>query len=136
MCFVFEGTIDSRTAVITESIMLNNRAYQNPSTWKPRSRFDAIIIIEALITIRKSPNVSIVSGMVNRISRGFTMVLSKPISSAVTRAVKKVSIFTPGSIYDVIITAMVDNNILSGKRINSVIFGKRFSGTKIVINRI
>ncbi len=103
-------------------MMLNSRAYQNPSTWNPLSRFDASIIMEALMTSRNSPKVIIVTGIVNRISKGFNMVLSNPISKAVARAVRNESSETPGNKYDVTITAMVDTNILSGNRIKAGVF--------------
>ncbi len=63
-----------------------------------------------------------VTGIVNRISKGFNMVLSNPISKAVASAVRNESSETPGNKYDVTMTAMVDTNILSGKRIKAGVF--------------
>lgn len=75
------------------------------------------MMIVALITSRKNPNVSNVTGMVNMISKGFTIVFKKAISKAVEIAEKNDSSSTPGSMYDVIITEHVEINI---RRINRI----------------
>lgn len=69
--------------------MLNNKAYQKPATSKPLTRASQIRTIKALITNKNKPNVSIVTGRVNKISKGFTNRLSKIKTAATTTAVKK-----------------------------------------------
>src|SRR5690348_11211156 len=61
------------TDVTMESRRLNNNAHQKPSTSKPFTNFAASNIMPALITKRKSPNVTIVMGKVRNMNTGFTI---------------------------------------------------------------
>lgn len=81
------------------------RAQRNPSTEKPGIIAEATSTIRAFITNTKRPNVTTVTGRVNKTKSGFTNVLSTPRTTAIIIAVKKFSILIPGSKYPVINTA-------------------------------
>jgi len=83
-----------------ESSMLNPTAHQNPSTLNPPTKASAIKIIRALITRRKRPKVSTVTGSVKISKIGFTKILSNAKIAATTRAVKKSETSTPPKILD------------------------------------
>ena len=70
------------TKLSTEIKILANKAVQNPETVKPRTKDETSRIISALITSRKKPKVTRVSGRVRITSNGFMMALAKPRSSA------------------------------------------------------
>lgn len=78
--------------------MLNNSAYQKPSTENPSMSEDDNKIIIALITRRKSPNVIMVSGIVNITKIGLTNTLRRDIITAANNAVMNESTATPGRI--------------------------------------
>jgi hypothetical protein len=88
------------TEVTIESRRPNRSAHQKPSTSNPFTNFAARSIIAAFITKRKRPNVTIVSGNVRRISKGFTIAFRMASTIARTIAVQKVSIWTPLRIYE------------------------------------
>lgn len=62
--------------------MLANNAVQNPETVKPRTIDETSSIISALITSKKNPKVSSVSGKVSRMNKGLMIAFAKPSSSA------------------------------------------------------
>lgn len=75
--------------------MLNNNAVQNESTWKPPTISEHKIIITALITNKKSPNVNIVTGKVKNISSGLIKVLSNANTTAINIDVVKLATVIP-----------------------------------------
>lgn len=75
---------------------LNNKAYQNPETAKPSIILSQIIIITALITNRKSPKVTIVTGIVNKTNIGFKNVFNRAKTTATINAVEKLATAIPG----------------------------------------
>jgi len=81
-----------------ESTMLNNRAYQKPSTVKPVINDEASKMIMAFITSRKSPRVRIVNGIVRMIRIGFTRTFNREMIKAAKMAVVNESTATPGKI--------------------------------------
>jgi hypothetical protein len=101
--------------VVIDKIILNNNAHQNPSTENPSTNFDAIIMINALITNKKSPNVKKVMGMVRMISTGLSNEFRIAITSATNTAVIYPSTLTPGNKYAEINTANDDTRTLSKK---------------------
>lgn len=72
-----------------ERIMLKINAVQKEFTLNPSTILEHNKIIPALITNKNNPNVSIVTGSVNRTKTGFTNTLSKPKTIATIRAVLK-----------------------------------------------
>ena len=92
-----------------ERKMLKSRAYQKLSTLKPCTKCASIKMMQALITKRNNPSVSMVAGSVSRISRGFINASSSDSTKATTIAVKKLlfTISTPGSMYASINTLTV-----------------------------
>ncbi len=66
----------------SETKMLAKNAVQKPATLKPLTNFATSKIISALITRRKKPSVTSVSGNVNKINTGRTNALAKPSNSA------------------------------------------------------
>ncbi len=62
--------------------MLAKKAVQNPDTLKPLTRDETSIIISALMTSRKKPNVTNVSGSVSMTRTGFKIAFAKPSSRA------------------------------------------------------
>lgn len=81
-----------------ESTILNNRAYQNPSTVNPEIIDEARSTMNAFMTNRNKPNVNIVIGIVRMIITGLIMTLSSDMIIATKNAVRKESTATPGSI--------------------------------------
>lgn len=65
------------------------------------------MMINALITSKKSPRVKMVIGMVKTTSIGFTMVFSKDKTAATRIPVIAESMCTPGNMKEVIMTANV-----------------------------
>lgn len=72
-----------------ERITLKIKAVQNELTLNPSTNCEHNKIITALITNKNNPNVSIVTGNVNRTNIGFTIALSKPKTTATITAVVK-----------------------------------------------
>ncbi len=64
--------------------MLAKKAVQNPETENPRTKWDTIRIISALMTSRNRPKLNRVNGNVSSISMGRTMALAKPSNNAET----------------------------------------------------
>ena len=62
--------------------MLKNKAAQNPETAKPSTNLSANKIIQALITNKNNPKVTIVAGSVKKIKSGRTNIFSKEITTA------------------------------------------------------
>ena len=62
--------------------MLKNNAAQNPETAKPSTNLSANKIIQALITNKNNPKVTIVAGSVKKIKSGRTNIFSKEITTA------------------------------------------------------
>lgn len=71
--------------------MLNNKAPRKPSTLKPSTSLEHIIIITAFITSKKSPKVTTVTGKVKRINKGFTNKFNNPKTTATIIEVVKFS---------------------------------------------
>ena len=62
--------------------ILAKKAVQNPDILKPGTTDDTRSIISALITSRKNPKVTIVSGIVSKMTTGLMIALAKPSRSA------------------------------------------------------
>jgi hypothetical protein len=88
-------------------IILKSNAHQKPSTTNPGTILPISMMINALMTSKKSPSVMIVTGMVRKISTGLIKVLRIAKAIATMIAVAKFSIFTPGRSQEVINTAQV-----------------------------
>ena len=91
--------------------ILNNKAYQKPSTRKPLIKKSQINIIKALITNKNNPNVKMVTGKVRIMSRGLINKLSKISTAATTIAVKNPDTYMPGKIFANTTTAMALSKI-------------------------
>ena len=91
---------------------LNSSALQKFSTAKPGTSSSQSSIITALITNRKSPKVNIVAGSVKSTNMGFTKILSKPNTSATSKADAQPCTATPGNKCESISTNIVVNIIL------------------------
>ena len=76
--------------------MLNNKACQKLSTLKPPTKCASIKIMQALITNRKIPSVSMVAGRVNNISNGFINESKNESTTATISAVNMLLISMPG----------------------------------------
>lgn len=63
---------------------LANKAVQKPDTSKPRTSLATSKTIKALMTPKKEPKVSTVSGRVSTTSKGLTKLFAMPSSSAAT----------------------------------------------------
>lgn len=94
-------------------MMLNINAHQNPSTIKPGTIELAIRIINAFITNKNNPNVTIVTGIVSTTKKGFRILFNKANTAATIIADRKLSIWTPGNKYDVTIIAIPLISILN-----------------------
>ena len=79
-----------------DKMMLKNMAVKNPSTANPPTIFVHSRIINALITNKKSPKVTMVTGSVSNTKIGFTKMLSKPNTNATMTDVVKLATDTPG----------------------------------------
>ena len=79
-------------------------------------------ISRALITKRKSPKVITVIGIVSKIRMGFSSALNIASKKATTRAMKKLSTYTPGNIYarNNIIMVVINNLIKKKADINAM----------------
>lgn len=78
-----------------ESKMLNASAHQKPLTCTPLKKFAAIITIKALITRRKTPRVTNVTGIVRITRMGFTIAFKIANTKAKSAAVFISAILTP-----------------------------------------
>ena len=77
------------------SKILNNIAHQKPSTTILSINLSEIIIINAFITSRNNPRVTIVIGKVKKTSMGFTIAFKTAKIIAKTMAEEKLFIWTP-----------------------------------------
>ncbi len=84
--------------MIMERIRLKANAHQNPLTTKPATKYSAIKMITALMTRRNKPRVRMVTGMVNRISKGLINALSMARTIDTISASQKLATATPGRI--------------------------------------
>ena len=75
-----------------DRMRLKKSADQNPSTENPSTKYAANSIIIALITKRNRPSVTMVTGIVNKMSTGFTIEFKKAKTKATIIAVRKPSI--------------------------------------------
>jgi hypothetical protein len=82
-------------AAIMLSITLKSNAHQNPSTTNPGTILPISIMIRALITRRKNPSVTMVTGIVRKTSTGRINVLRIAKAIATMSAVIKFSTCTP-----------------------------------------
>ncbi len=87
----------SKIEFTTASMIPKNSADQKLLTANPSTTTSASNIIRALITKRNSPKVNIVIGIVNKVSRGFSVALNIASTIATINAEKKPSIVAPGS---------------------------------------
>jgi len=76
-------------------MMLKKSAVQNELTEKPLMKWSQTIIINAFITNKNNPKVTIVTGNVNRIKMGFTKKFNSPSTMATVKAVENSSTITP-----------------------------------------
>lgn len=116
---------------------LNAKAHQNPSTTNPGTNRAASNTRNALITKVRSPKVRIFIGNVKKRRIGLRILLIIPKTTAVTSAVRKLSIRTPGRRYAVTIIASADTNheikisivliVANARRIASYFFEGYFS---------
>ncbi len=74
--------IDCKSDCKKVSNKLNKRAHQNESTVNPLKKFEAIKIIQALITNKNKPKVISVAGSVKNINKGLKKAFNKPITNA------------------------------------------------------
>jgi len=109
----------SNIEVVNVSIMLNKRAHQNPFTKKPSTNLDAMIMINALITNKKSPKVKKVIGIVNTTKIGLSIEFNIANTIATSNAVINPSTLTPGNKYADITTANEDTMIFKRNFINN-----------------
>lgn len=65
-----------------ESIKLKSSAQKKPSTFIPSINLSAMMMMSALITNRKRPNVSMVIGSVNMINIGLTIAFNTDSTNA------------------------------------------------------
>jgi hypothetical protein len=97
-----------KNEAIILKMMLKSRAHQNPSTENPGTILPISMIINPLITSRKNPNVTMVTGIVRNTSTGLRKVLMIASAIATMMAVAKFSTWTPfRKIQAVIKTAQV-----------------------------
>ena len=74
--------MDSRPRLSSEINMLAKKAVQKPEILKPPTSLDTSNNIKALMTSRKKPSVTKVSGKVRTTSSGRSRALAKPSSKA------------------------------------------------------
>jgi len=110
----------SRIEVVIDKIILNKSAHQNPFTTNPFINFDAIIMINALITNKKKPKVKKVMGIVKIMSKGLRSEFKIARTNATIIAVINPSTLTPGNIYAEITTANEDTSTFSKKFIKKI----------------
>jgi hypothetical protein len=67
------------------------------------------------MTNKKSPSDKTVNGIVNMMSKGFTVTFKRESITAIIIATMKLSTYTPGRMYDAIITANDDKSIFTRK---------------------
>jgi hypothetical protein len=89
----------------TESMILNNNAHKKELTSKPPTMKSHNKITIALITNRKSPKVTNVTGSVNRTRIGLTNKFNNDSTTATMTEVKKLSTVTPGIKWEISITS-------------------------------
>ncbi|PIB34524.1 hypothetical protein BFP72_03410 [Reichenbachiella sp. 5M10] len=82
--------------LINESIKLNKKDHQKPSTVNPGTSALTSMIMSVLMTSRKSPSVRIVTGMVKITKIGLKRMLTTASTPATTSAVQKPSTWAPG----------------------------------------
>ena len=104
--------------LIRETNILKIIAVNKLETEKPRIKWFAINTINPLITNRKRPMVTIVTGNVSIIRMGRTMELSSASTTATTKAANGDETTTPGRIYpttimDIVLIIIRVNMILS-----------------------
>lgn len=85
-----------RKELISERTRENASAHQNPSTKNPGTMADATKTSTAFITKVNIPKVIIFIGSVRITRIGLINVLNTPITTAITTAVKKFLMSTPG----------------------------------------
>ena len=85
MSFVNEKTIDWQI----DKIILKISADMKPFTAKPLTNLSQINTMTALMTNKKSPHVTIVTGKVKKTKIGFTNTFSKPSTTAMITDVVK-----------------------------------------------
>jgi len=90
-----------------ERTKLKRSACQNPDTANPGTKFETARTKKAFIMKVKSPNVRMVKGKVKSTRIGLINILIAPRTTATINAVNNPSTITPGSIYALIITAIV-----------------------------
>jgi len=98
-----------------ESIKLNNKATQNPVTVKPSIRLSANRIINALITSKNKPKVTMVTGNVKIMSSGFMVTLNNAKTIATITALVKFTTETPGKKWAITNTATAVKTIFKMK---------------------
>ena len=91
-----------------ERIILKSNAHQKPSILIPFINLAANKIISALITKRKSPNVTTVMGSVRKTNIGFITAFKQANTNAKIIAVPKSEIWTPDKILDKTYAMMPD----------------------------
>jgi hypothetical protein len=98
--------------VIIVTTILNNKAHQNPSTWKPGTIALANNTNKAFITSKKSPRVNTVTGKDNITNIGLIKIFTKAKTAAAKIAVKKLATLTPGRIKELITIAIAERKSL------------------------
>jgi hypothetical protein len=78
-----------------DRIMLKNKAVQNESTSKPPTILEHKMMINALITNKNKPNVTIVTGRVKKTKIGLINVFSSPKTTATNIDVTKLETVIP-----------------------------------------
>lgn len=82
-----------------DSSILNNTAYQKPSTLNPSIKYPAVKMIQALMTNKNNPRVSMVTGRVNIINSGLIVASNIASTTATISAVKISLSLIPGRIW-------------------------------------
>ena len=95
--------------------MLNTNAEKKLDTIKPPTKCAANKIINALITNKNKPSVTIVAGNVKKIKSGRTNMFKTAIANATQIAVTESAISTPGKIAANTKTATAVNNTFRRK---------------------
>lgn len=108
-----------------DKIILNKTAVHKELTSKPPTIFVHNNIINALITNKNSPKVTIVTGKVRITNIGFTKIFSNPKTTATIIDVVKLATETPGIKCAIIITKIEVIRILMIRFIDSVLMNNK-----------
>ena len=112
------------TEFIIDNKILNTNAHQKPSSENPGTNQAVNNTKMVLTTNRKSPNVTIVIGIVNKTRIGFINTFRTAKMPATTIAIKKLSTCAPGKTVAQIKTAIAESKSLIIKLLIARLFVK------------